>query len=145
MEEWITRYLREFEREFDRLREEISRIEEEMLRPLYYIENGAAEPLYEAAWSGNELVLRVDLAGVKSKEDISLTVVDGKLLLEARLKKPFTVGEITLFRGKRITEYRLEFALPPGAVEEGIKARFRNGILEIRIPVETHRVKVRVE
>ncbi len=145
MEDWVSRYLREFEKEFKRIREEISRIEEEMLRPLYDLEHGAVEPLHESEWRGNELILRVDLAGVKNKEDISLTVVDGKLVLEARLEKPFTAGDITLLRGKSITEYRLELALPPGAVEDAIKARFRNGILEIRIPVETHRVKVKVE
>jgi len=145
VEEWFIRYLREFEREFRRIREELARMEEELMRPLYDVEHGALEPLYEVERRGDEVIIRVDLAGVKSKDDISLSVVDGKLVLDAKLEKPFMVSDITLLRGKSFTEYHLEIELPPGAKEDEIKASFRGGMLEIRIPVNIKRVKVKVE
>jgi len=145
VEEWFYRYLEELEKEFRRIREEMARIEEEFLKPIYDIESGALEPLYETEWVGNEFVVRVDLAGVRSKDDISLYLTEGRLSLHARLERPVSMDDITLFRGRRVTEYRLEIKLPPGAREEDIKARFRNGVLEIRIPVERKSVEIKVE
>ncbi len=145
MEEWIRKYFEEIAREMKRIREEMARFEAEMFKPLLDVERRSIEPLYEVHRYPDKIIIYVDLAGVKSKEDISLHVVENRLVLEAKLAKPSTLGYLTILRGEEFTHYRLEIELPENIVAERIRAKFRNGILEVTIPLETKRYRIEIE
>jgi HSP20 family protein len=85
---------------------------------------------------GDELVVRSELPGIDPENDLDISVADGVLTITAQRQ------ERSEQKGKE--EYRSEFRygsftrsipLPPGVKEEDIKANYKDGILEIRIPV----------
>lgn len=84
------------------------------------------------------LVIRAELPGVDPDKDAKLTVENGVLTIQAvRRAEHEDKGQ----RGHR-TEFRYgSFArsvvLPAGASEDDVKATFVDGILEVRVPVDT--------
>jgi HSP20 family protein len=87
---------------------------------------------------GDELVIRSEMPGIDPERDVELTVSDGMLQVRAhREERNEQKGD---------NEYRSEFRyggfvralpLPPGIKEEDIKASYKDGILEVRVPVGT--------
>jgi HSP20 family protein len=85
---------------------------------------------------GDTQVIRAELAGIDPDRDVELTVLDGMLRIDAERR----VEEDTEDRG--YTRHELRYGrftrtlpLPPGATESDIAATYRDGILEIRVPV----------
>ncbi|RLE60016.1 MAG: hypothetical protein DRJ35_04405 [Thermoprotei archaeon] len=145
MEEWIRKYFEEVMKEVKRIREEMARIESEIFRPLVDLERKSIEPLYEIHRYSDKIQIYVDLPGVKDKNDINLQLLGNKLILEAKLAKPYSMGDLTVLRGEEFTQYRLEIGLPENIITEQIKARFRNGILEITVPLKVEKYKINIE
>jgi HSP20 family protein len=103
------------------------------------MELGTAAPLLvphiEVQQRGNELVVKADLPGLRP-EDINVAVDRGVLTIsgerrqeEREEREGFIRSEISYG-----TFYRT-IPLPDGADEERVAATFRNGVLEITIPV----------
>jgi len=107
----------------------------DLLRRMLDVDFGDAirvEELHE----GNEYVIRAELPGIDPDKDAEITVSDGILHVAAHR------SERTEHKGKR--GYRSEFrygemmrdvALPAGAKEDQISASYRDGILEVRVPI----------
>jgi HSP20 family protein len=84
-----------------------------------------------------ELVVRADLPGVEPANDLDISIVDGDLHLRAERHHEEKVER----RNYRRTEIRYgSFSrivpLPGRAKEDDIKATYRDGILEVRIPLD---------
>ena len=79
-------------------------------------------------------MIRAELPGVK-KEDVDLEVNDGTLTLSGERKdQPLTDG-LTYHRGERVNgKFSRSFYLPQSVQQDGIKANYRDGILEIHVP-----------
>ncbi len=129
------------EKLFSRLR--LRRAVEEALEKAF--EPGEViEPLSELAEEEDRYILRVEVPGMEREN------------LEVRLEGPYLVVEGERReerRKKRLSEilygriYR-QYLLPPDAKREGLKARLKNGVLEVEIPrskVETPTLKIPVE
>jgi HSP20 family protein len=85
---------------------------------------------------GNIQVIRAELPGIDPEKDVEITVVDGMLRINAERR----VEEKTQDTGYTRHEMRygsLTRTLPlaDGATEADIKASYKDGILEIRVPV----------
>lgn len=145
VEEWIRRYFEDVMREIKRIREEMARIETEVFRPLLDLERKSIEPLYEVYKYSDRIEVYVDLPGVRDKENIDLHLLGNKLMLDAKLATPHSMGDLTILRGEKFTHYRLEIELPENIDAEQIKARFRNGILEITVPLKVEKHKIEIE
>ncbi|MEM3894108.1 Hsp20/alpha crystallin family protein [Thermofilum sp.] len=143
MEEWIRNEIEQFFKEIRKMREEMAKLEQEFFKPTP-IEEKLQVPLYEVKRHSDKLVVCADLAGVKRKEDINVTVEGGTLKIEAILHRPISFEGFTLLR-EPITKYRLEVPIPDNADTDNIKASFKKGILEVEIPLKIRRVKVNVE
>jgi HSP20 family protein len=85
---------------------------------------------------GNTHVVRAELAGIDPDKDVEITVKDGMLRINAQRR----VEEKTEDKG--YTRHELRYGsfsrtlpLPEGASESDVKATYKDGILEIRIPV----------
>ena len=81
-------------------------------------------------------VIRAELPGIDPDRDVELTVTDGMLRIDAERRvekdtedKGYTRHEL------RYGRFTRTLPLPEGATAEDIKATYRNGILEIRVPV----------
>jgi HSP20 family protein len=94
-------------------------------------------PRIEELVEDKQLVVRVELPGIDPDRDVQLTVTDHTLHLRAERREEE--------RKEENGEYRSEFfygvlerniPLPPGATESDIQASYKDGILEIRVPLD---------
>jgi HSP20 family protein len=82
------------------------------------------------------LVIRAELPGIDPKKDVELTVSNGMLTIEAERHEDKRIEkEGYLRRELRYGSFTRMLPLPAKVSESDIKARYTNGILEIRVPV----------
>lgn len=86
---------------------------------------------------GNQVVVRAELPGIDPDKDVEITVSDHTLRVKAERREDKTT--------ERDSGYRSEFhygsflrtvALPVGASDKDVKATYKDGILEVRIPID---------
>jgi HSP20 family protein len=85
---------------------------------------------------GDTEVIRAELPGIDPAEDVELTVADGVLRIKAERRVDETSEE------KGYTRHEMRYGamtrtlpLPEDVQEKDISASYKNGILEVRIPV----------
>lgn len=80
------------------------------------------------------LMVKAELPGVK-KEDVSVTLDDGDLIIRGERKAESEVKEENYYRMERsYGEFYRRLPLPFDAPAEGIKASFTDGVLEVSVP-----------
>ena len=85
--------------------------------------------------NGN-LVIRADLPGIDPKEDVEVTVTDGTLRISAERRQEETTEKKDFYRHElRYGTFTRELALPDGVSEDDVKAVYKDGVLEVRVPV----------
>ncbi len=92
-------------------------------------------PTIEVRQQGNNLVIHADLPGL-SENDVRVEATDDGLVIQGERKREQTVEDAGIVRTERVYGrfYRL-IPLPDDAKVEDAKANFRNGVLEITVPV----------
>jgi len=81
------------------------------------------------------LVVRADLPGIDPEKDVELTVSDGMLRIEAeRREEAKKEGKGYVRQELRYGSLSRTLPLPEGVTESDIKASYKAGTLEIRIP-----------
>ena len=85
---------------------------------------------------GSTLVLRTEVPGVDPDNDLEVTVDEGVLRIhahrEAKAEQKNKSGYRSEFRYGDLTR---TVRLPEGVVAEDVKATYRDGVLEVRLPV----------
>ena len=84
---------------------------------------------------GDDVVIRAELPGIEPEKDVELTVAEGALHIHAERREEAHRDE----KGYRRRElhygsFSRSIPLPLGTKESDIKATYKNGILEIRVP-----------
>ena len=84
------------------------------------------------------LVVRAEMPGIDPATDVEITIDDGVLHIRAERRE--THEESDEKSGRYRSEFRYgtftrRLPLPPGATEADVQASYRDGILEIRVPV----------
>lgn len=81
------------------------------------------------------LVFELELAGVP-KEVVSIQIVENTLVVRGKKTRPEGITADNYLRSARIFgEFQKSFDLPNDvSVQSGIKAKFENGLLTVRIP-----------
>lgn len=96
---------------------------EEMLRVDEYREDGT-------------LVIRAEIAGIDPEKDVEVRVSDGVLHIEAqRREEEKKEGKDFRRQELRYGSFSRDLPLPDGATEADVKASYKDGILEVRVPV----------
>lgn len=94
---------------------------------------GAYVPPADIFAMGNDLIVRCEVAGVKS-EDVSVTVASNVLTISGRRDSEINDDEVLYYTRERVYgEFRRAMILPDGVDESDINATVRNGLLEIRV------------
>ncbi len=84
------------------------------------------------------LVIRAELPGIDPDKDIEVTVRDGALHLSAKREEKSEHKGKRGYRSEfRYGEFSRDLALPAGVDTDAIKAEYKDGILEVRIPWPT--------
>ena len=127
-----TGFFRRFSRDMDRL------FGEGGFRPLFLKEGSE-----EFAWSPDlefferkgQFVVRADLPGL-TKEDVKLNVENGVLTIQGERKQEVETTDDGWYRSERsYGAFYRTLPLPDGVKTDQINATFRNGVLEVVMPL----------
>jgi len=81
------------------------------------------------------LVIRAELPGVDPDKDVDISVSDGILHIEGRREESKEHKDERAYRSEfRYGTFSRDLALPKGVESKQVKASYRDGILEVRIP-----------
>ncbi len=81
------------------------------------------------------LLIRAELPGVDPDKDVEISVSDGVLHIEGRREESKEHKDERSYRSEfRYGTFSRDLALPKGVEGKQVKASYRDGILEVRIP-----------
>jgi HSP20 family protein len=127
--------MRRFSDEVDRFLDDFGFPRFELPR-LRGFEKSLWHPQIEIAQKGEEMVVRADLPGIK-KDDIKIEVTDNALNIEGERKQEEEQSQEGFYRSeRRYGHFYRSIPIPEGANTENVKASFKDGVLEIRLPVQ---------
>lgn len=96
---------------------------------------GLWAPQIEVSRRGNELVVCADLPGMK-KEDLQVEVREDHLVLQGERRQEQEADEGGYYRSERsYGRFYRAIPLPEGTDPERAQANFRDGVLEIKMPL----------
>jgi HSP20 family protein len=105
-------------------------------------EYGTISPSVDIYDEGNELVLKADLPGLK-KKDLDINLTENMLTITGEKKKEEKVEREDYYRYERSHgSFCRRFEIPHGIDTGKIKAHFKDGLLEVRLP-KTDEAKVK--
>lgn len=98
-------------------------------------EGASFTPSIDVFEKDNRLFTRVDLPGMK-REDVKVEVTDGQLAISGERKSETEEKKEDFYRSERAygTFYRV-VPLPEGVKLEDVKATFKDGVLEVSVPI----------
>jgi HSP20 family protein len=86
---------------------------------------------------GDELVVRAEMPGIDPDKDVEIQVSDHRLHLRAERREESKTEDKGGYRSEfRYGSFTRSVPLPVGATEADVKASYKDGILEVRIPVD---------
>jgi HSP20 family protein len=86
---------------------------------------------------GDEVVVRAEMPGIDPDKDVHITVSDHTLRLRAERRQESKTEENGGYRSEfHYGSFTRTVALPLGASDQDVKATYKDGILEVRIPVD---------
>lgn len=92
-------------------------------------------PQIETFRKGDKLVLRADLPGLR-KEDVSVDIEDGILTISGERSAEDVEDREGYFHSERsYGQFQRSLALPEGVTGDSCDATFKDGVLEVTIPV----------
>jgi len=95
---------------------------------------GDIAPAFDIYEEGGDVVVKAELPGMK-KEDIEINLTDESITISGDKKKEEKVEKKGYYRLERsYGSFARSFALPSEVRPDDAKARFEDGVLEIRIP-----------
>lgn len=120
---------------------EMKRIQDRMYGEGLGSEEQQKQRTYADAWTpttevlskANDLIIRVELAGVKP-EDIDITFMGGMLTIYGQRERDKGEEEASYYVQERhYGTFRRSMALPEGVNDEDISAGFQDGVVEITV------------
>lgn len=84
-----------------------------------------------------EVVVSCELPGLEKKDDVQIDVEGTQLTISGQIRRGQEIKREQFYRQERyMGQFRRTVTLPTTVKEDEIKATYRNGILEIRMPKE---------
>jgi HSP20 family protein len=85
---------------------------------------------------GDTCVIRAEMPGIDPEKDVEITVQDGVLHIEAHREEHKEEDKPGGYRSEfHYGHFARDIRLPEGATETDVKASYKDGILEIRVPI----------
>jgi HSP20 family protein len=93
------------------------------------------------------LVVRAEVPGIDPEKDVDISVVDGSLVIRAEKEQKSEKKDKESYRSEfHYGSFVRVIALPSGVDEAQIAASYRDGVLEVRVPmgepIEPAKVKI---
>lgn len=94
----------------------------------------------------NEVVATCDIPGLEKKEDVNIDIDNNVLSISGILNRENEVKEEHMYRRERfVGRFQRSIGLPSSVSSEGVKATYKNGVLEIRMPKLQGDTKKRID
>ena len=124
---------------FDRLFDDLP---EMFRRPVLYWPDRALDPIrVEEFTEEGTLVIKVELAGIDPEKNVEISVENDVLHISAeRQEEEKAEGRDYVRREMRYGAFHRDLALPKGTSDADVKASYKDGILEIRVPLPTSEI-----
>lgn len=91
-----------------------------------------------------DLVVRAEMPGIDPDKDVDISLSDRMLRLKAvRREKTETEDKKGFHSEFRYGSFSRSISLPVGATEEDVKASYVDGILEVRLPIDSDEAEAR--
>jgi HSP20 family protein len=85
---------------------------------------------------GGILVVKAEMPGIDPEKDVDVSVSDGVLHIQAERQEKTEHKEKDGYRSEfRYGSFMRDIVLPRGVKEEDVTASYRDGVLEVRVPV----------
>jgi HSP20 family protein len=103
------------------------------------------EPLrVEEFTEGDQLVVRAEMPGIDPEKDVEITVSDHTLQLRAERREEKKTEEKGRYRSEfQYGSFSRRVELPVGATDKDVKASYKDGILEVRVPIDRERAEAK--
>jgi HSP20 family protein len=96
----------------------------------------------EERTDGDHLVVRAEMPGIDPDKDVHISVTDHTLRLQAERRQESTSEDDGCTRSEfHYGSFARTITLPVGASDEDVKATYKDGILEVRIPIDQARAE----
>src|SRR5699024_2574361 len=83
----------------------------------------------------DEVIATCDIPGVENKEDVDIDIDRDVLHISGSIHRTNEVNEKNMHRKERFTgRFHRSIPLPSPVSHEGIKATYKNGVLEVKMP-----------
>ncbi|SHK25082.1 Hsp20/alpha crystallin family protein [Thermocrinis minervae] len=131
--------------ELERIRKEFDRLLEEFLPARAEEVEVRFMPAVEVYETDGELVVKAEVPGVK-KEDIEVVVKDNTLYIRGEKKEEKEEKTQTVHRIERVYgKFERAIPLPTEVNLEGVKAEYKDGVIEIRFPKAQSAKETKIE
>lgn len=135
-------------RQLDHFRREMNRVFSEGFPNLFDSFDPHNTPRVDVHENDREVIVTCDLPGLHSKEDVDIHIEHNMLTIRGTIQRQKELKEEHAHRVERFSgTFHRTITLPTRVNEDEVRATYKNGILEIRIPKqeETNRKKIDVE
>jgi HSP20 family protein len=119
---------------FDRFFDDLPEV---LRRPVLLWPERAGDLIHLEEYTENgALVIKVELPGIDPDRDVEISIHHDVLHIEAQRREEETTADRDYVRRElRYGSFRRDLALPKGISESDVSASYRDGILEIRVPM----------
>ncbi len=137
---------------FEELRNQINRMFEEIMEPLFppetpmhNVSGRELQPLTHVRETEESIIITVDLPCVK-KEDIKVNVTENMVKIEAPMRECVRLSQYgAIQREAEFDVFKKTVRLPVAVEPQKARARFKGGILEIVLPKKITGFRIPVE
>lgn len=99
------------------------------------LETEEFSPSVDMFREGNDVIVKAEIPGIK-KEDIDISLADDTITITGERKKEEKVERKDYYRLERSHgSFSRSFRMPQPVQSDKAKAKFKDGVLEIRIPI----------
>lgn len=103
-------------------------------------------PITEVFAHKGDLIVRLELPGINPEKDVSVTLVDGELVVKGERKQEKELAEKTFYRSETVYgKFARYFAVPQTLDEKSIQAEYKNGILEVVVKGAIEHVEAKTQ
>ncbi len=105
-------------------------------RPFVVVPEGLDAIRADEFTEGDTLVVKVEIAGIDPEKDVEVTLNGDVLHMEAHRREEEETKERDYTRRElRYGSFHRDLLVPTGTTEADVKASYKDGILEVRVPM----------
>lgn len=119
----------------ENMRKDLDRFFETGVPSIGNFDNRFGIPRVDIHETDTEVVATCDIPGLEKKEDVHIDIDNNVLTISGSVNRTNEVKNEQMHRQERfVGRFQRAVTLPASVSEEGVKASYKNGVLEIRLP-----------